>query len=86
MPLIDKPLAELRTYTGRNPRPADFDSFWDKSLAEMKALDAKVELQPAKFTAPGVDCFELFFTGVGGSRIHAKYLRPKSAARFPAKA
>ena len=81
MPLIDKPLAELRNYTGRNPRPADFDSFWDKSLAEMKALDAKVELQPAKFTALGVDCFDLFFTGVGGSRIHAKYLRPKSAAR-----
>ena len=79
MPLIDKPLAELRTYTGRNPRPADFDSFWDNSLTEMKALDAKVELVPAKFTAPGVDCFDLFFTGVGGARVHAKYLRPQSA-------
>jgi len=78
MPLIDKPLSELQTYTGRNPKPVDFDSFWDNSLAEMKALDAKVELVPAKFTAPGVDCFDLFFTGVGGSRIHAKYLRPKS--------
>ena len=81
MPLIDKPLAELRTYTGRNPRPADFNSFWDNSLAEMKALDAKVELIPAKVTAPGVDCFDLYFTGIGGSRIHAKYLRPKSASR-----
>ena len=81
MPLIDKPLAELRTYTGRNPRPDDFDSFWDNSLAEMRALEAKVELVPAKFTAPGVDCFDLYFTGVGGSRIHAKYLRPKSAPR-----
>ena len=48
MPLIDKPLAELRTYTGRNPRPDDFDSFWDNSLAEMRALEAKVELVPAK--------------------------------------
>ena len=81
MPLIDKPLAELRTYTGRNPRPADFDSFWDTSLAEMKALDARVELTPARFTAPGVDCFDLFFTGVGGARVHAKYLRPKSAPK-----
>ena len=81
MPLIDKPLAELRTYTGRNPRPADFDSFWDTGLAELKTLDAKIELRPAQFTAPGVDCFDLYFTGVGGSRIHAKYLRPQSAAR-----
>ena len=79
MPLIDKPLAELRTYTGRNPRPADFDSFWNDSLAELRALDAKIELRPAQFTAPGVDCFDLYFTGVGGSRIHAKYLRPQAA-------
>jgi len=81
MPLIDKPLAELRIYAGRNPRPADFDSFWDRGLAEMRALDPKVELRPAKFTAPGADCFDLYFTGVGGARIHAKYLRPQAAAR-----
>ena len=81
MPLIDKPLAELRTYPGRNPRPTDFDLFWDRGLAEMRALDPKVELRPAKFTAPGADCFDLFFTGVGGARIHAKYLRPQAAAR-----
>ena len=81
MPLIDKPLPELLTYTGRNPRPADFDSFWDESLAEMKALDAKLELIPAKFTAAIADCFDLYFTGVGGARIHAKYLRPKSGSR-----
>ena len=81
MPLIDKPLADLRTYTGRNPRPADFDSFWDRSLAEMRALDPKVELRPAQFTAPGADCFDLYFTGVGEARIHAKYLRPQAAAR-----
>src|SRR5258707_8850344 len=85
MPLIDKHLSELRTYTGRNPRPADFDSFWDKSIAEMKALGTKAELVPAKFTASVADCFDLFFTGVGGSRVHAKYLRPKHAAtRHPA--
>jgi len=81
MPLIDKPLAELRTYTGRNPRPADFDSFWDNSLAEMKKLDAKVEIVPAKFTAALADCFDMSFTGVGGARIHAKYLRPKASQK-----
>ncbi len=81
MPLIDKPLPELLTYTGRNPCPADFDVFWDKSLAEVKALDAKVELSPAKFTAAAAECFNLYFTGVGGSRIHAKYLRPKSGPK-----
>jgi cephalosporin-C deacetylase len=80
MPQIDKPLAELREYHGINPRPDDFDAFWDAALAEMRATDSLVELRPAKFQAPFAECFDLFFTGVGGSRIHAKYLRPKHAA------
>jgi len=78
MPLtFDKPLAELWTYQGINPRPDDFDAFWRQALAEMHALDPQVELRPAPFQVPYAECYDLFFTGVGGSRIHAKYLRPK---------
>jgi len=85
MPLLDKPLAELLKYQGRNPRPADFDAFWDASIAEMEALDPAVELRPAEFSVPGVECFDLYFNGTGGARIHAKYLRPAtSAAPHPA--
>jgi len=77
MPLIDKPLSELRTYQGINPRPDDFDAFWDEALSEMAAVDPRVELKLADFQTPFAECFDLFFTGVGGSRIHAKYMRPK---------
>jgi cephalosporin-C deacetylase len=81
MPVFEMPLAELKTYQGRNPRAADFDEYWDGALAEMRALDAKVELVPSEFTAAAAECFDLYFTGVAGARIHAKYLRPKSAAK-----
>jgi len=81
MPLIDKPLPELFAYQGINPRPEDFDSFWDESLDEMRATDSKVELKPATFSAPFAECFDLFFTGVGGSRVHAKYLRPTGGGK-----
>lgn len=85
MPLIDKPLEELLTYQGINPRPADFDDFWSTALAEMEAQDPDIELRPASFETPTADSFNLFFTGVGGSRIHAKYLRPRNATgRNPA--
>jgi len=47
----------------------------------MKKLDAKVEIVPAKFTAALADCFDMSFTGVGGARIHAKYLRPKASQK-----
>jgi cephalosporin-C deacetylase len=86
MPLtFDYPLEKLKTYQGLNPRPADFDSFWDKSLAEMRSIQPQVELKPAEFQARGVECFHLYFTGVGGARVHAKFLRPeKTKAPHPA--
>ena len=73
------PLEKLREYQGRNPRPADFDAFWDSSLAEMRAIDPRVELTPAEFQTPYADCFHMYFTGVGGARVYAKLLRPKQA-------
>jgi len=81
MPLtFDLPFEQLKEYQGINPRPSDFDSFWDESLAEMRSVDPQVELIPAEFQAPNVECFHLFFTGVGGARIHAKFLRPANAS------
>jgi len=78
MPLtFDYPLEKLKTYTGMNPRPADFDAFWDRSLAEMRALDPAVELVPAQYQTSFAECFHLYFTGVGGARVHAKFLRPR---------
>ncbi len=79
MPLIDKPLHELHQYRGINPRPDDFDQYWEEALGELEAVTANLELRPASFQAPFAECFDLYFTGVGGSRIHAKYLRPKAA-------
>lgn len=81
MPLtFDFPLEKLQTYTGINPKPADFEAFWDASLAEMHALDARVEMIPAAFQAPHAECFDLYFTGTGGARVHAKLLRPRNPA------
>ncbi len=81
MPLtFDLSLEELYTYEGRNPRPADFDVYWDESLAEMHQLDPALELIPADFQTSFADCYHLYFTGVGGARIHAKLLQPKQPA------
>jgi cephalosporin-C deacetylase len=86
MPLtFDYSFNQLQTYMGTNPRPADFDQYWGAALAEMNALDPQVELVPAEFQAPNAECFHLYFTGVGGARVHAKLLRPKNiAAPHPA--
>ncbi|MDQ1912040.1 acetylxylan esterase [Paenibacillus sp. GD4] len=77
MPLVDMPLEKLYQYEGRNPRPADFDEYWDRAINEMKATDPQLELVPSSFQVPYAECFDLYFTGVRGARIHAKYVRPK---------
>lgn len=78
MPLIDKPLSELHQYQGRNPRPVDFDAYWDQALRELDATDPQPELIPSKTITPRhSEVFDLWFTGVGGARIYAKYARPR---------
>jgi cephalosporin-C deacetylase len=86
MPLIfDLPFEQLPSYQGRNPRPQDFDAYWEKGLAEMRATDPQVELIPAEFKVVNAACFHLYFTGVGGARIHAKLIHPvKSLHPHPA--
>jgi cephalosporin-C deacetylase len=78
MPLsFDLPFADLLTYQGVNPRPADFDAYWETALAEMRALDPQIERIPADFQTDFAYCEHLYFTGVGGARVHAKLLTPR---------
>ena len=81
MPTFDLPLSELKTYLGSTPCPADFDVYWQNALAELEGHEAEVELVPATvINPPNAECFDLWFTGVGGARIYAKYMRPKSGS------
>lgn len=81
MPIIDFPLAQLRRYRGINPRPADFDAYWRDALAELDATLPRAELIPNRtLSAKHVECFDLWFYGVGGARLHAKYVRPRKAS------
>lgn len=80
IPIVDKPLEELQKYQGTNPCPQDIDEFWDQALLEMRSLDTDVEIIPADFNVPFADCFHLYFKGLKGARIHAKYLKPKNCS------
>jgi len=78
MPLVDLPLEELRAYQGRNPRPDDLDEFWAEALDELAAAreHEDVVIEPVAHPAAYAACGHLWFTGVRGARVHAKYLRP----------
>lgn len=86
MPNIDFPLEELHRYQGINPKPLDFDSYWDESISEMKGIDPQVDLTPTReIISRNIDCFHLYFTGVNGARVHAHFLKPKKiSGKLPA--
>lgn len=77
MPLIDMPLDELYAYEGRNPKPEDFDAYWEQAIDELDHTAPEVELLESTFKTPQALAYDMYFTGVGGARIHAKFLRPK---------
>jgi cephalosporin-C deacetylase len=79
MPMVDLPLEELRIYQGINPRPVDFDAYWERALQEQRAINPDVELVLSSFQTSFAECFDLYFTGTRGARIHAQYLRPKNS-------
>lgn len=73
-------IEELNTYMGRSPKPDDFDSYWERALGELEAQGLDYELVPAAFQTEQAECFHLYFTGVGGARIHCKMARPRQQA------
>lgn len=75
---------QLQSYQGRNPRPTDFDAYWQRGLDDIAAVDPDVEIVPADFQTPFAECSHLYFTGTGGARIHAKLIRPKTTTPGPA--
>lgn len=82
MPLtFDLPYEELLEYRGTNPKPTDFEAYWAEALTELRQVDPQVELVPADFQTDFADCFHLYYTGVGGARIHAKLLKPKTSTQ-----
>eukprot|EP00828_Plagiopyla_frontata_P011205 TRINITY_DN16171_c0_g1_i1.p3 TRINITY_DN16171_c0_g1~~TRINITY_DN16171_c0_g1_i1.p3 ORF type:complete len:113 (-),score=33.28 TRINITY_DN16171_c0_g1_i1:22-360(-) len=39
--------------------------------------------ETAEFQAPFAECYDMYFTGVGGARVYAKLLRPIAPAKTP---
>ena len=49
MPVFEMPLEQLRRYGGINPKPDDFEEYWQRALEELEGVNVSVELVPAGF-------------------------------------
>jgi cephalosporin-C deacetylase len=83
MPSIDMPLDQLRQYKPTLYREADFEQFWNSTVAAAVEQPLNVQLIPYALPAKGLVCDAIRFDGFGGGRIAGWYLRPEGAGKFP---
>lgn len=85
MPFSAERLAELEACRGKNPIPADFDEFWAARIAEADAVPLDYEILPSDQIPELGSCtyYDLYFTGMEGARVYAKYAVPKVPGEGP---
>lgn len=80
MPWFDLPLNQLREYRTETAEPPELDLWWQRRLEEARAVARPTTLTryEADIYAP-VEVYDTEFSGAGGDRIRAWYLRPAGA-------
>jgi cephalosporin-C deacetylase len=80
MPWFDLPLDQLREYRTETAEPPDLDLWWQRQLESARSAarpPALTRYEPETY-AP-VEVYDTEFSGAGGDRIRAWYLRPAGA-------
>ncbi|HEY2507944.1 MAG TPA: acetylxylan esterase [Streptosporangiaceae bacterium] len=84
MPWYDLPEDQLIAYRTRTQEPPALDEWWAQRLAQARALASPPELirhEPGLYDP--VEVYDAEFSGAGGDRIRAWYLRPQAGDSPP---
>lgn len=76
MPFFDMPLEDLQTYRPPREEPADFDAFWQQTLAETRQHPLEASFEPVDVGLKTVETFDVTYSGYGGQRVKGWFLRP----------
>jgi cephalosporin-C deacetylase len=76
VPLVDMPLSDLREYRPRLDPPHDLAERWTATLAEARAVDVDVRLEPVDSGMRLVEVTDVTFAGFGGDPVRAWLSRP----------
>ncbi len=84
MAVTEKEIEQMGDYLGSTPVPEDFDVFWKARVAEADELPLDYRIDQSEIPAfKTCDYFDLWFTGMGGAKLYAKYLKPRSEHPVP---
>lgn len=74
---FDLPLEELVQYRPSRNEPADFDRFWQETLAEARQHPLNARFQTVDYGLRTLDTFDVTFSGYGGQPIKGWLLLPR---------
>lgn len=75
--LFDLPLEQLYTYLPPRTEPADFDAFWQQTLAETRQHPLNPVFTPLNLGLKLVDSWDVTFNGYGGQPIKGWFHVPR---------
>lgn len=76
---VDMPLEQLRKYQPERHEPADFDAFWERTLAEARQHDLNPVFTEVDMGLALIRCFDVRYAGFGGHEIRGWLLVPATA-------
>lgn len=77
MAIFDFPLEVLKTYKPELELPEDFNSFWERTLAEVHDYPLEATFESVDYHLQTVDTFDVSFAGYGGQVIKAWLILPR---------
>lgn len=84
MPVTEKEMEQMGDYLGSTQIPADFEDFWRKRIAEADAIPLDYTICQSEIPPfHTCDYFELWFQGMGGAKLYAKYIKPRADHPIP---
>ncbi|MCL5997624.1 MAG: acetylxylan esterase [Chloroflexi bacterium] len=69
MAFFDYPLDQLKTYKPDREEPADFDTFWEKTLHDAHSHPLNAVFEPVDYKLRSVETFDVTFNGYGGQPV-----------------
>ena len=83
MPMLDMPIKEMESYLGKGIKPIDFEDFWGKEISKIDSENIDYKIIKKNFLNKEANYYEIYFKGIDGAEIYAKYICPTNKDKVP---
>ena len=83
MPMLDMPIKDMESYLGKGIKPNDFDDFWGKEINKIDSENIEYKIIKKEFSNKQADYYEIYFKGIDGAEVYAKYICPVNNEKIP---